>query len=80
MECCPAGSVSENAAIIRDILDGKASAKRDIVVLNSAYALYVAGRVKSIEQGIAVAQASIDSGAAEKVLINLVKETQKYAK
>ena len=74
------GSVSENARIIRDILSGQQNAKRDIVILNSAYALFVAGRVNTIEDGFRVSEASIDSGAAKNVLNNLIKETQKYAK
>ncbi len=74
------GSISENADSIKKILSGKRDAKRDVVVLNSAYALYAADKVKSIEQGIALAQTAIDSGAASRVLHNFIQETQKYAK
>lgn len=68
----------ENAAIIQNILKGEKGSQRDIVVLNSAAALYAAGRVKSIKEGIKLAEESIDSGAALTVLENLVKETKKY--
>lgn len=67
-----------NAKIITDILKGKKDAKRDIVVINSAYALFVSGKVSSISQGIKLAEESIDNGAALNVLENLKKETQKY--
>lgn len=72
------GNVSENARIIRDILSGKKGPKRDIVVLNCAYALYVSGKAKNVKEGIALAEQSIDSGTAKRVLEKLVKETKKY--
>lgn len=72
------GTISENAQIIRDILEGEKGAKRDIVVLNSAYVLYVSGKAKDITEGIKIAQMVIDSGAGLDVLENLIKETRKY--
>ena len=73
------GDVIANAKILADILRGKKSAKRDIVVLNSAYALLAAGKVSTAAQGIVLAEKTIDSGAALSVLKNLIKETQLYA-
>ena len=73
------GTVDENAAHIRVILNGKKGPRRDIVVLNSACALYIAGAVKTIVIGIKCAEESIDSGKAQLVLQNLIRETQKYA-
>lgn len=73
------GDASENAEIITTILDGKKDVKRDIVVFNSALALYVSGKVNSIQEGIALANQSIDTGCAKKVLEILKKETQQYA-
>lgn len=73
------GTVSENAAIIKEILAGKQGTKQDIVVFNSAFAFYVAGKAKSIEEGIILARKSISSGLAKKVLEKLIRETQKYA-
>lgn len=70
---------TSNAKIIENILKGEKGPKRDIILLNSAAAFYTAGRVKSIKEGIKLAEESIDSGAALKVLENLIKETQKYA-
>lgn len=73
------GDAKHNAFEIREILDGKKGPKRDIVILNSACALYIAGAVSTIKDGIRPAEKSIDSGHAAKVLENLIKETQKYA-
>lgn len=71
--------VVSNAKLIKNILKGETGPKRDVVLLNSAAAFYTAGRVKNIKEGIKLADESIDSGAALKVLENLEKETQKYA-
>jgi len=68
-----------NAGYIREILQGKKNSKRNIVVFNSAFALYVSGVVKEIKEGITLAEKSIDSGRAKSVLENVIKETQKYA-
>lgn len=74
------GTLEQNAKFIEKILNGVKNSKRDIVVINSALAFIVAGKVSNIEQGIMLAKKSIDSGAAGKVLENLIKETDKYAK
>ena len=58
------GDALQNAEIIINILSGKKGAKRDIVLLNSAAALYISGKVKSISDGINLATHVIDSGAA----------------
>lgn len=69
---------SENAIIIQNILKGKKGPQRDIVILNSAAVLYLAGKAKDINTGISLAQESIDSGKALIVLKRLIKATQKY--
>ena len=74
------GSPEESAEIIKDILRGiEKGARRNVVVLNSAVALYVAGVVKDIKQGIKLAEESIDSGKALQVLENLKRETHRVA-
>lgn len=72
------GGLSENAQIIIDIFEGVKGPRRDIVLLNAGAALYVADKTKSINEGIKLAGESINSGAAKKVLENLIEETQKY--
>lgn len=58
------GDAKENAKIILDILKGEKGPKRDIVVLNSAAALYVGKAVDSIKEGVKLAEYLIDSGKA----------------
>jgi anthranilate phosphoribosyltransferase len=58
------GEAKENAEIILSVLKGEKGAPRDIVVLNSGAALYVAKITDSLEDGIKKAVELIDSGAA----------------
>lgn len=69
------GDAEENAAIIREILSGTKSPRRDVVVLNSAAALVAAGRADHLSMGVPLAQSSIDSGAAAGKLASLVEFT-----
>lgn len=70
------GDPEMNAEIVRNILRGEeVGAKREAVVLNSAYALVVAGKVKDVKEGMQLAEEVIDSGKALSVLENLIKET-----
>jgi len=69
------GDAAENAAIVRDVLSGKKSPRRDVVVLNSAAALVAAGRVDHLTDGVPLAAKSIDSGAAAAKLEALVRLT-----
>ncbi len=70
------GDGAVNASITRDILSGKEKGpKRDIVLLNAGATLYIGGKAESVEEGIKLAAASIDSGAALKTLEAMVKAT-----
>jgi anthranilate phosphoribosyltransferase len=60
-----------NARAIEDVLAGKKNAFRDIVVLNSAAALMVAGKARDLKDGAAMALQSIDSGKAAHALATL---------
>ncbi len=71
------GDTIENAAIVREVLSGKNSPRRDVVLLNSAAALVAAGRVDHLADGIPLAVESIDSGAAAGKLAALVRFTKK---
>ena len=73
------GDAKINASIIHQVLNGQKGPKSDLVIINVAIALIVAGKAKTIKQGVKLARNSIESGAAKKVLENLVEETQKYA-
>ncbi|MFA7294238.1 MAG: anthranilate phosphoribosyltransferase [Candidatus Omnitrophota bacterium] len=67
------GSIAENVKIVQDVLDGKKGRARDIVILNSACAIYAADKTNTIAEGIKLAEKSIDSKAALKKL-QLLKE------
>ena len=58
------GDAAQNADIARAILGGEKGPRRDIVLLNAAAALEVAGKAGSLVDGIGQAAESIDSGAA----------------
>lgn len=70
------GSPEANAAALMRLLEGEPSAYRDIVLLNSAAALRVAGRVESLAEGVEMAARAIDCGAAKQCLMSLVQITQ----
>ncbi len=65
------GDAAHNALAIESLLGGAPSAFRDIVVLNSAAALMVAGVARDIGEGAALAAASIDDGKAAAALASL---------
>src|SRR5580698_3852005 len=69
------GDASENAAIVHEVLSGKKSPRRDVVVLNSAAALVAAGLANQLVGGIPLAAPSIDSGAAAAKLAALATFT-----
>jgi anthranilate phosphoribosyltransferase len=68
-----------NAARLNALLDGKPGALRDIVLLNAAAALIVAGRAKDLREGVALAAQSIDNGAARRALDRLIVITNEKA-
>jgi anthranilate phosphoribosyltransferase len=81
MQSAPIESISgndanDNAEIIRSILDGVDSPRRNVVLLNAAATLVAAGRVDHLREGVPLAAKSIDSGAAKKKLEALVAFTQ----
>ena len=66
------GDPAHNAARLRGLLEGEASAYRDVVLLNAAAALVVAGRADTLKAGAELAAAEIDSGRAKATLEKLV--------
>ena len=69
------GEPEHNARLMRDLLAGTGGPLRDIVLLNSSAALLVAGRAINLAAGIELAAKSLDSGAARRVLDDLVART-----
>ena len=69
------GTPEENAAIIQEILNGEKGPKRDIVVVNSAAAIYVVGKADSLDLAVQLAVNSIESGKARDKLQDLCRIT-----
>jgi anthranilate phosphoribosyltransferase len=67
------GEAAENAVIARSVLAGDTGAPREIVLLNTAASLLIAGRVTSIAEGLQLAAEAIDSGGAARTLAQLVE-------
>jgi anthranilate phosphoribosyltransferase len=72
------GDAAANAADTLAVLKGQAGPKRDIVVLNAAAALLVAGKAADLKEGMALAAKSIDSGAAMNKLDELKRLSQSF--
>ena len=70
-------SPEESVKIIQNILSGKKSAARDVVLANAAAGLLIAGKVDNLIEGVEIAQKSIDSGNASKQLNKLIKISNK---
>lgn len=70
------GDAAFNAAVIRSVLEGEHSPRRDIGILNAAAALMVAGRADDLVDALVLARESIDSGRALVVLDALVATSQ----
>ena len=64
-----------NAGLIREVLEGKKSARRDVVLLNAAAALVAAGKADHLRDALPLAARSVDSGAAAAKLAALIDFT-----
>lgn len=74
------GEANDNAAIISAILEGRESGpRRDIVLLNSAALLVVAGLVESFKEGVDVAAGLIADGAVKRKLAELVEFSRNFS-
>lgn len=70
------GEPAENAEAFRALLDGAPSAYRDAVLFNASAALVVADKAAGLKEGVEMAAASIDSGAAKAKIEALAALTQ----
>jgi len=73
------GDAAENASLLQGVLDGRKGPRRDVVILNAAFAAMAGGVVDSIEDGIARARQSINSGNAARKLSQLRNVSHKIA-
>lgn len=67
------GDAQKNASIVQSIVNGEAGPARDVVLLNAGAALFIAGVVDTVRDGIARAAVAIDSGEAKKTLARLIE-------
>ena len=69
----------ENAAITRAILDGESGSRTDLALVNAGAAIYAAGAVASIAEGVESARAALADGSAAHALQSYVEATLRYA-
>ncbi len=72
-ESLKGGDAATNATIVRAVLTGTKGAPRDVVLLNTGAALFIAGQADTVRAGVAQAAAAIDSQAAARVLEQLIR-------
>lgn len=70
------GTPEENAKMLRNVLEGEAGAKRDVVIMNSAAVLVAGNLATDLKEGVQIAQEAIDSGKALIKLDDLIKVSQ----
>ena len=74
------GDANFNAQITRDIFSGEETgAKRDIILLNAAFALFVDGNVRDIQEAIEIAKSGLESGKASEHLKLMAKVSQELS-
>lgn len=66
------GNAEANAKALRDVLEGKQNAYRNVALINAAAALVVAGKAKDLKEGVALGAKALDTGAAADRLKRLV--------
>lgn len=73
------GDAVYNAQITKDIFSGKEQgAKRDIVVLNAGYALFVDGKARDMQEAFAMVREALDSQKAQKHLDTIIRVSNQY--
>jgi anthranilate phosphoribosyltransferase len=74
------GSVEENVAILRSVLEGEAGPRRDAVLVNAAPALVAGELASGFVEAVELARRSIDSGAAGSVLDKAIARSQELGR
>ncbi|SVC30959.1 uncharacterized protein METZ01_LOCUS283813, partial [marine metagenome] len=75
LEDLKGGDAEYNAVAIRKMLEGEPGPYRDVVLLNTAAALIISGKVKDLKEGVNIAANTIDSGKAKLVLERMIEIT-----
>ncbi|MCS1350587.1 anthranilate phosphoribosyltransferase [Mechercharimyces sp. CAU 1602] len=66
------GDAHTNAQLVKQVLQGESGGKRDVILANAGAVIAVAGMAKNVQEGIAIAAETIDSGAAMAKLTEMV--------
>jgi anthranilate phosphoribosyltransferase len=70
------GDAQENAQALRGVLNGEKNAYRDIVLANTSAVLNIHGKANTLKEGVTLAAAAIDNGAALKTLNSYIEFSQ----
>lgn len=74
LEAVKGGGPEKNAGIIKDIFEGRETGPyKDVIVINSGFALYIADKVSTPQEGVALADKIITSGDAARKLEEFIK-------
>lgn len=73
------GDAAANARLTRRILDGEKGPRRDLILLNAAAGIVVAGLATDLVHGLELAEKAVDGGGAGEALENLVRVSQAEA-
>jgi anthranilate phosphoribosyltransferase len=79
VDSIPGGDPAQNAEITRRIVAGESGPARDVAVLNAGAAIYAGGGAPGLAEGVAAAQAAIDSGAAQAAVERFIAATHRLA-
>ena len=79
IESLKGGNAEENAKILEAVLNGKKGPKADVVAINAAAALGVAGLTRDLAEGLKVAREALANGSAARVLERFVSTSQRLA-
>lgn len=77
LEDLKGGNIALNVKIANEVLNGEIGSRRDVVLLNAAFAIYAGDKALDIKEGVRLACESIDTGKALKKLEELKKYTNK---
>ncbi|MFS8513355.1 MAG: anthranilate phosphoribosyltransferase [Planifilum fulgidum] len=78
-EAVSGGDARTNARILREVFRGEKGPCRDVILVNAGAVLYVAGRTKSIAEGVRAAADVVDSGRAEKKLEEMIRYSREVS-
>jgi anthranilate phosphoribosyltransferase len=73
------GTPAQNAAVTRAILAGETGARADLAIINAAGAIYAAGAVQSLAEGVQAAREALADGRAERALEAYVQASERHA-